>query len=63
MELQVLDKREILGQQVSIFGNLQNPLFLTKDVVNWIGNKDVTSILRNEDEKIVRLISGSKLLK
>lgn len=36
MELQVIDKREILGQEITTFGDLENPIFLAKDVANWI---------------------------
>ena len=36
MELQVIDKRNILDHEVTTYGDLENPLFLAKDVANWI---------------------------
>lgn len=54
MELQVLDKREILGQEVTTFGDLENPLFLAKDVANWIEHTHTTRMLESvdDDEKL-----------
>ena len=37
MELQVIDKRNILDHEVTTYGDLENPLFLAKDVAEWIG--------------------------
>ena len=34
--LQVIDDREILGKNVKIYGTIDEPLFLAKDVANWI---------------------------
>ncbi len=67
-ELQVIDKREILGKQFRVYGDFENLLFLAKDVAEWIdyskksnGSYDVNSMLRmvDEDEKLVRKISVS----
>lgn len=60
MELKVIDKREILGQEITVYGDLENPLFLAKDVANWIGydqssvNKMIISV--DEDEKLNGII-------
>ncbi len=60
MELKVLDKREILDQEVTTYGDLENPLFLAKDVAEWIGydtssvNKMISSV--DEDEKLNGII-------
>lgn len=61
-QLQVIDQREVLGKEFRIYGDKENPLFLAKDVADWIENKDVTSMLRNidKDEKTIRIISGRK---
>lgn len=56
MELQVIDKREILGREITTYGDLENPLFLAKDVAEWIGydtssvNKMISSV--DKDEKL-----------
>lgn len=53
----ILDKREILGKEVLTFGDIENPIFLAKDVANWIGydpssiNKMLNAI--DEDEKLI----------
>ena len=70
-ELQVIDKREILGKQFRVYGDFENLLFLAKDVAEWIdyskksnGSYDVNSMLRtiDEDEKLIRkiFVSGRK---
>ena len=35
-ELQVIYNQEVLGQDFKIYGTEENPLFLAKDVANWI---------------------------
>lgn len=35
-ELKIIDERELLGKQFKIYGDLENPLFLAKDVAEWI---------------------------
>ncbi len=54
MEMQVLDKRDILGQQITTYGDIENPLFLAKEVANWIEHTHTTNMLKtiDEDEKL-----------
>ena len=40
--LKIIDERELLGKQFKIYGDLENPLFLAKDVANWIEHTNVT---------------------
>ena len=67
-ELKLLDKRKLLNKHFKIYGDFDNPLFLAKDVAEWIdyskksnGSYDVNSMLRmvDEDEKLIRKISVS----
>lgn len=53
-ELQVIDERELFGKQFRIYGTAENPLFLAKDVANWIEHSDVSTMVRkvDEDEKV-----------
>ena len=57
MELQVIDKRNILDHEVTTYGDLENPLFLAKDVAEWIeyGISNVSKMVKNvdDDEKII----------
>ena len=65
MELQVIDKRNILDHEVTTYGDLENPLFLAKDVANWIEHSDVSKMMKSvdEDEKvknIIRTLGGNQ---
>lgn len=64
-EIQVLDKREILGKRVMTYGDIENPLFLARDVANWIEHSDVSKMMKSvdEDEKvknIIRTLGGNQ---
>lgn len=69
-EIQIIEKQEILGRQVNVYGSFENPLFLAKDVAEWIEytrtneKYDVSKMLKgvDEDEKLVGTIflSGQK---
>lgn len=60
-ELKVLRQSELLGKSLVVYGDYENPLFLAKDVAEWIeynqnrcGNYDVSQMLDivDSDEKI-----------
>lgn len=55
-ELKVIDQREVLGVDFRIYGNVENPLFLAKDVAEWIGHSNSRVMLDSvdENEKVVR---------
>lgn len=40
MELQVFNQQEVLGKNFTIYGTAQEPLFLAKDVAEWIDHSD-----------------------
>ena len=51
-ELQIIEEREVLGKEFRIYGDFENPLFLARDVAEWI-EYDISSInkmLNNVDE-------------
>jgi len=67
--LQIIEQRELLGKDFKIYGDFDNPLFLARDVAEWIeysknsnGAYNISSMLRtvDDDEKLVLkiLISG-----
>lgn len=35
-ELKVLNEQEVLGKQFRVYGTAEEPLFLAKDVAEWI---------------------------
>ena len=53
--LQVINQQEILGRDFKIYGTLEIPLFLAKDVAEIIENKNVSQMLNvvDEDEKAI----------
>ncbi len=63
--LQIIEQREILGKQLTMYGDFEEPLFLAKEVANWIdySESNVSKMLSNidDDEKTTRTIitSGS----
>ena len=54
-EIKVIDEREVLGKHFRVYGDIENPLFLAKDVAEWIEHSNPRMMLQNsdEDEKVV----------
>lgn len=55
--IQVLQRTTLLGKELTVYGNAENPLFLAKDVAEWI-EYDVSSLNKlvntvDEDERLV----------
>lgn len=52
-ELQVLDEKDILGRKVTMYGDIENPLFLARDVARWIDydTNKVGQMLNTVDEE------------
>ena len=61
--LEVINEQEILGKQFRMYGTVEQPLFLAKDVAEWIEynlssiNKMLNKV--DEEEKTTRKISPS----
>lgn len=58
--LQVIEQREVLGKQLTMYGDFENPLFLAKEVAEWI-DYDLSSINKmlnnvDEDEKVRSIV-------
>ena len=53
-ELQLLETREVFGKELNIYGTAEEPLFLAKDVANWIEHSNQRMMLKaiDEDEKV-----------
>ena len=56
--LQVIREQEVLGKEFKIYGTVENPLFLAKDVATWIKHSDVSMMLKkiDEDEKLIQTL-------
>ena len=52
-ELKIINEQEVLGKDFKVYGDIDNPLFLAKDVANWIENTNVSQMLSvvDDDEK------------
>lgn len=49
MKLQVINEQELLGQDFKVYGDLENPLFLAKDVAAWIEHSDTSKMIKSVD--------------
>lgn len=56
--LQTIDEREVLGKQFRIYGTYDDPLFLAKDVAEWIEYSDPSMMLVpiDDGEKLIQTI-------
>lgn len=60
-EIQIIEERKVLGQDFKIYGTFENPLFLAKDIAEWIEHNKPSEMLQNIDneEKLKAIISHS----
>ena len=57
-ELTVINEQEVLGKTFRIYGDFENPLFLAKDIANWIEHSDTSMMVKNidDDEKVTSIV-------
>ena len=57
-ELKILNEQEVLGKHFRVYGTINEPLFLAKDVAEWIEHTDLSRMvdLVDEDEKLKRTL-------
>lgn len=59
MQLKVINEQRVLGKQFKIYGDLENPLFLAKDVAEWIGLTNVSDMIsRVDNDEVTKLNLG-----
>lgn len=60
-QLQIINQQEVLGKEFRMYGTKENPLFLAKDVANWIeysvGNVSKLVNMVDEEEKVRNIIT------
>lgn len=58
-EIKIIKEQEVLGKQFRVYGDYENPLFLAKDVAEWIEHSNPSKMLStiDEDEKTTITIS------
>jgi len=49
-ELQLLETRSVLDNQMNIYGTTEEPLFLAKEVAQWIEHTDLSRMVDLVDE-------------
>ncbi|AGZ23327.1 TPA: phage antirepressor KilAC domain-containing protein [Streptococcus suis] len=61
MELQIINQQEVLGKNFTIYGTLEDPLFLAKDVADWIEHSKSSVMIDtvDDDEKLRETIFTS----
>ena len=54
----LLSTQKILNREVNVYGDFENPIFLAKDVAEWIGHDNSSVMLRSidDDEKIRNIV-------
>ena len=50
-ELKIINQQEVLGKDFKIYGTKDNPLFLAKDVAEWIEHSKPSMMLNSIDEE------------
>lgn len=57
-ELMLIDERNVLGKDFKMYGDIENPLFLAKDVAQWIEHNKPHEMIINvdPDEKLKAII-------
>lgn len=60
-QLQVIERKEVLHRDFKVYGTKEDPLFLAKDVANWIEHSKVNIMLNSidENEKLMETILTS----
>lgn len=56
--LQTIKEQELLGKDFKVYGTLENPLFLAKDVAEWIEHSNVSTMLSNievEEKELIQI--------
>ena len=57
----IFEEREVLGRDFKIYGDKDNPLFLAKDVAEWIEHSNVSMMLEKVDDEEKEIIRRGTL--
>lgn len=59
--LEIIRQQDVLGKDFKVYGTIDKPLFLAKDVANWIELTNVTDMISRVDEdEVTKLNLGSR---
>lgn len=58
-EVKILTKAEVLSKDFIVYGTIEKPLFLAKDIAEWIGLTNVSDMIsRVDDDEVTKLNLG-----
>lgn len=54
IEIKLIDEQEVLGKEFKMYGDIANPLFLAKNVAEWIEHRNISHMMKmvDDDEKL-----------
>lgn len=61
--LTVIRETEILGKKIQMYGSVEDPLFLAKDVADWIDYQFVTGKIVRNTSKMLKLVDNEEKIK
>ena len=63
-KLEILKQTKVLNKDFTVYGDIDRPLFLAKDIALWIDHSDVSTMIRtvDDEEKLTQtlFVSGQK---
>ncbi|KAF0226151.1 MAG: hypothetical protein FD179_982 [Erysipelotrichaceae bacterium] len=57
-QIAVFKQQRLLSKDFRVFGSIEDPLFLARDVAEWIEHSDVSTMIRtvDDDEKVTNIV-------
>lgn len=49
-EVKIINKSNLLGKEIDVWGSVKHPLFRANDLMNWLGIKNVTTLIGRVDQ-------------
>lgn len=61
IEIKLIDEQEVLGKEFKMYGDIANPLFLAKNVAEWIEHRNISHMMKmvDDDEKLTYTLCNS----
>lgn len=60
-ELKIINKSTFLDKEIDVWGSVERPLFRANDLMNWLGIKNVTTLIERVDkEEVLKLNLSSR---
>ena len=60
-ELKIINRSTFLDKEIDVWGSVERPLFRANDFMNWLGIKNVTTLIERVDkEEVLKLNLSSR---